>query len=524
MLNKKRVLGLIVTLVLLVATVSVTVAGTGIPELRRSSPTGNVIFLHPDGAGLNHWAAARIYFYGPDALSPWDTLPQMAVYRGHMADILTGTSNGGATTHAFGYKVEGPGSFGKDGDGDSARSILALSGYPGSIMREAINNGHPAVLVNDGDIAEPGTGAFVSEVGNRNEGNEIVRQIIDGRPGFEGEHPPHIILAGGERFFLPQGTPPCTPDNINLDCYVHTDPITGAGPARTDGRNLLREFEAKGYVIVRTRAEFEALRERVNSDRRYAPYVLGLFAAEDIFNDVPEERLIAAGLVDSAIDVNDKRTNLILFGSAPGTLGYNPPTVAEMADLALTIIQRCARQVGKPFIMVAEVESIDNFGNNDNAIGTLTGLKHANDLIQVTQNFQQRNRRTLILTAADSDAGGMQVGAWDPTRNVSDYNNNPTGNSAQNVRSPLDGRYGRNSPPFLSEPDAYGNRIAFAVSWVGTPDVSGGIISRAQGLNAIEMSRTFSGRFDNTDVYRLMYLTLFGRGLPSSVGQMAPPR
>lgn len=524
MLNMKRVLGLIVTLALLVATVSVTVAGTGIPELRRSSPTGNVIFIHPDGAGLNHWAAARIYWYSPDALSPWDTLPQMAAYRGHMADILTGTSNGGATTHAFGYKVEGSGSLGKDGGGDSARSILALSGYPGSIMREAINNGRPAALVNDGDIAEPGTGAFVSEVGNRNEANEIVRQMIDGRPGFEGEHPPHIILAGGESFFLPQGTPPCTPDNINLDCHVHTDPITGAGPARTDGRNLLREFEAKGYVIVRTRAEFEALRERVNSDRRYAPYVLGLFAADDIFNDVPEERLIAAGLVDPAIDVNDKRTNLILFGSAPGTLGYNPPTAAEMADLALTIIQRCARQAGKPFIMVAEVESVDNFGNNDNAIGTLTGLKHVNDLIQVTQNFQQRHRRTLILTAADSDAGGMQVGVWDPTRNVSDYNNNPTGSSVQNVRSPLDGRYGRNSPPFLSEPDAYGNRMAFAVSWVGTPDVSGGIISRAQGLNAIEMSRTFSGRFDNTDVYRLMYLTLFGRGLPSSVGQTAPSR
>lgn len=115
MLNMKRVLGLIVTLALLVATVSVTVAGTGIPELRRSSPTGNVIFIHPDGAGPNHWAAARIYWYGPDALSPWDTLPQMAAYRGHMADILTGTSNGGATTHAFGYKVEGPGSLGKDG-------------------------------------------------------------------------------------------------------------------------------------------------------------------------------------------------------------------------------------------------------------------------------------------------------------------------------------------------------------------------------------------------------------------------
>ncbi|MCS6839376.1 MAG: alkaline phosphatase [Roseiflexus sp.] len=521
----KRTLGLIGTVTLLIATVSVAAADTGIPELHGSRrPTGNVIFIHPDGAGLNHWSAARIYWYGPDALSPWDTLPEIAAYRGHMADILTGTSNGGATTHAFGYKVEGLGSFGKDGDGDAARSILALSGYPGSIMREAINKGHPAALVNDGDIAEPGTGAFVSEVGNRNLDNEIVRQILDGRPGFEGEQPPHVILAGGESFFLPRGTPQCTPDNISLDCHVHRDPITGAGPSREDGRNLLKEFEAKGYVIVRTRAEFEALRERVNSDRHYAPNVLGLFAADDIFNDVPEERLISAGLVDPSIDPNDKRTNLILFGSQPGTLGYNPPTAAEMTDLALTILQRCSRQVGKPFIMVAETESVDNFGNANNAIGTLTGLKHANDVIETAQRFQQRNRKTLILTAADSDAGGLQVGAWPADRNVATYNNNPTGESTQNVLSPLDGRYGRNSPPFLSEPDAYGKRMAFAVSWGGTPDVSGGINSRAQGLNSAELRRTFRGRFDNTDVYRLMYLTLFGKVLPSSVGQTAPSR
>lgn len=98
----------------------------------------------------------------------------------------------------------------------------------------------------------------------------------------------------------------------------------------------------------------------------------------------------------------------------------------------------------------------------------------------------------------------------------------PTGVSAQNVRSPLDGRYGRNSAPFLSEPDAYGKRMAFAVSWAGTPDVSGGILSRSQGLNSAELRRTFRGRFDNTDVYRLMYLTLFGTALSSSVGQTAP--
>jgi alkaline phosphatase len=511
--------------VLLLATAAGVAASGTVPDLRDRYRQGNVIFIHPDGAGMNHWAAGRIFWYGPDALSPWDRMPEMAAYRGHQADILTGTSNGGATTHAFGYKVEGLGSFGKDGDGDAARSINALSGYPGSILREAANQGFPVGLVNDGDIAEPGTGAFVSEVGNRNLDNEIVRQFLDGRPGFEGEQRPHVIFGGGERFMLPAGTPACAPEAVSLSCAVHVDPVTNAGPNREDGRNLLQEFSDAGYVVVRTRAEFNALRDRVLADRNYAPRVLGLFAADDIFNDVPEEVLIARGLVDPSVPADAKGTNLILYGNRPGTLGFNPPTAAEMGELTMTILQRMGREARAPFLLVAEVESTDNFGNNNNAIGTLTALKHANDLIAEAQEFQQTQvRRTLILTAADSDGGGMQVGFVTPGQNVGSYNNNPTGVSAQNVNSPLDGRYGRGTAPFLAEPDALGGQMAFAVSWVGTPDISGGIVSRAQGQNAEEFDRVFSGRFDNTDVYRMMYLTLFGRGLPDAVGQTAPSR
>ncbi len=113
----------------------------------------------------------------------WDKLPWMAVYRGHMADRLTGTSNGGATVHSFGYKVIGPNSYGTD-DG---REILSLSGYPGSISREAANLGHPTGLVNDGDIAgEPGTGAFFAETATRGEPEFQSLQLLGGRPGFNG--------------------------------------------------------------------------------------------------------------------------------------------------------------------------------------------------------------------------------------------------------------------------------------------------------------------------------------------------
>ncbi|RPJ05766.1 MAG: hypothetical protein EHM37_21100, partial [Deltaproteobacteria bacterium] len=90
---------------------------------RSEFPSGSVIFFHPDGTGANHWSAARMYYKGPDGNLNWDLLPHMALYRGHMLNNLIGTSNGGATTHAFGYRVDGPGSFGKNGEGANSLFI-----------------------------------------------------------------------------------------------------------------------------------------------------------------------------------------------------------------------------------------------------------------------------------------------------------------------------------------------------------------------------------------------------------------
>ena len=101
------------------------------------------VFFHPDGTGINHWNTARLYFKGPDSYLNWDLLTNMAAYRGHMVNTVFGTSNGGATTHAFGFKVDGYSSFGKDGDGGvtpaTDQFINSLSGYQGSIMRQSGN-------------------------------------------------------------------------------------------------------------------------------------------------------------------------------------------------------------------------------------------------------------------------------------------------------------------------------------------------------------------------------------------------
>lgn len=577
---------------------------------------GNVVFFHPDGSAMQQWNAARMYWDGPDAFLNWDHLPWMAVYRGHVADRLTGTSNGGATTHAFGYKVTGANSYGTD----NGRDILALSGYPGSISREAANAGHPTGLVNDGDIAgEPGTGAFFAETDTRGEPEFQSLQVLGGRPGFngfdgdpemdpditDGEPDPVVILGGGERFFLPQGTPYCGDQTLSLDhprlnCFVHfdaigaaeavrdgmspADAITENGPTREDGRNLLKEAVDDGYIVIRTRRQYNQLMHKLSRDLNYAPKVLGVFAADDTFNDQPEERVRAAGLIRNEMtpippEVNsfspeialEKIGDLVIWGTPAGSWGpendpdafetpnsVNPPTVAELSRMALLILDRHSKEVNKPFHLVIEVESTDNLPNNTNAIGTLRALKRADDVIaeylryeggkDIYTGTKATSYPAMILTAADSDGGALQVLSLnrveDEDAPVEFVAANRTELPDEEILpNPLDGLGGREVfPPFQAEPDALSRarplvdgegsseesisveQLRFAVSWPSSADVAGGILSRAQGANASLLQSLFSDRFDNTDAYRMQYATLFGKLLPNSIGELAPDR
>jgi alkaline phosphatase len=76
-----------------------------------------------------------------------------------MADSLSATSNGGATSHAYGIKVPSN-AFGTDGK--SSTRPLAANGEQGSLMHEAMRRGVRTGLVNSGSVIEPGTACFVA--------------------------------------------------------------------------------------------------------------------------------------------------------------------------------------------------------------------------------------------------------------------------------------------------------------------------------------------------------------------------
>lgn len=405
--------------------------------------TGNVIFYHVDGAGIAHWQMARFLLAGPDGEINWDKLPHVAVYRGHAEDTLTPSSNAGATMHAYGVKTPYA-SYGTDIGGGRP---VSPSGQARSIMEEAKARGVAVGVINTGGAGEPGTACFLTSVSGRDQGDEITSQLV--ASGAD------VILLGGEEYFLPEG-----------QRGVH-----GTGQ-RKDGRNLIEEARADGYKVVFTKEELSALPDNAGK-------VLGVFSQDDTFNDEPEEVLQAKGLTPYK-------------GEAP--------TVAEMTSAALRFLG------DRQFLLVVEEEGTDNFGNCNNAVGTMEALSRADEGLGVVLDYIERNPDTLLLTCADSEAGGPDVLGL----RGADYEKPLLENGRDNNGALIDGAErtpdGGVAAPFLSAPDREGRRHEFVVVWATGMDTSGGIVARAAGLNADKVS----GSFDNTDVYPLFYETLFG--------------
>ena len=407
--------------------------------------TGNVIFIHPDGASASTWTAGRALLVGPDNDLNWDLLPAIAVYRGHMADSLTATSNGGATTHAFGVKVASD-AFGRTAAGERGERILDEHGKSRSIGHQALAAGLAVGLVQSGTSTEPGTACFLADADDRYDHDSIAAQLL--------ESGADVILGGGERYFLPAG-----------EQGVH-----GAG-TRDDGRNLIDEARQLGFTVVFNRNDLLAL-------SRETERVLGIFADRHTFNAMSEERLNASKLPHYQPDA---------------------PTIAEMTDVALRILHA----KGKQFLLVVEEEGTDNFGNHNNAAGVFEAMQRTDESFGVARTYVTLHPRTLLITAADSDAGGMRMYGLvlHPDKPTPEVVPEHDRNGA-----PMDGVNGTGTAPFWSMPDRHGVRLPFAVAWASGDDVSGGVLVRAAGLN----SHLVNGSMDNTDITRVMRITLFG--------------
>jgi glycerophosphoryl diester phosphodiesterase len=425
----------------------------------------SVIFIHPDGTSPSHFAAGRFVSEGPDGRLNWDEMTDAGVYLGHMDDQIVATSNGGAVVHAYGIKSDS-GSYGLDENGNPYTPLSGVGDL--TIMEEAIAEGKATAVINSGFIAEPGTGVFLADAEDRGDVTGITAQIVES--GVD------VIMGGGEIHYLPVGT---------VGRF-------GEEGIREDGRNLIEEAEEMGYTVVYTREGLESLPE--DTDK-----VLGIFAAEDTYNDTTEADLVEQGLVE-------EDGELILYGQSGNE---NPPTVAEMLDVTLGL--DAFENPDNGMFVVLEEEGTDNFGNNNNAVGTIEAVLRADAAIGVAQDYiDDINPDTLLITAADSDGGGLEV---------DDRSSETVGTTGiqppSEIEIPYDGTTGNDTAPFTTgAPDDNGDIFDFGVLWAGNPDFAGSIVSKTYGLNAEELPATV----DNTGIYRLMYETLFEEQLASPEG------
>ncbi|MEW6195960.1 MAG: alkaline phosphatase [Bacteroidota bacterium] len=330
---------------------------------------------------------------------------------------------------------------------DNHEIPTARSGKKMSIMQEAMKAGIKTGLINSGSIIEPGTGAFVVSVNKRSEDAEIAKQTI-----FSGVD---VIMYGGEEWLLPEGV---------KGIYCQSG-------KRTDGLNLIEEAKKLGYYVIYTKEELINLPKDIDK-------VLGIFSEDHTFNDKTEEE--------------QQKLHLENFKA-------NTPTVAEMTKAAIKILSRNRQQ----FFLVVEEEGTDNFGNKNNASGVFEALKHADDALGVVLEFQKENPNTLLITCSDSEAGGMETIGFTLENLPIDK---PVPKNSPNS-SPYDGIKGSETLPFIAKPDKQGKVFPFVVAWSTTDDVSGSVLVRASGLN----SEYVKGSVDNTDIYKFMYLTLFGK-------------
>lgn len=434
---KKNLIG---SFIFILGIVSILLSVACSNQSQLDAKTGNVIFFHPDGTALAGWNATRVLYYGPDGELNWDRLSNIGLYQGHTKNTLTSSSEGGATMHAYGVKVELL-SYGMDG----TKPLSSRSGSKLSIMMEAKSKGINIGIINSGKIVEPGTGVFVASNVSRANEDAISKKII--------ESGADLIFSGGEENLLPAG-------------------VEGKfGPGkRKDGLNVIELAKQLGYKVIYSREELTSISNETEK-------VLGVFAGSHIFNDKSEEELIKLGLKN-----------------------YQPeaPTLAEMTEAAIKFL---SHKNGN-FFLVVEEEGTDNFGNANNANGYLEALKRADDAIGVALNFYAKNPNTLIITAADSEAGGMEIYGFLEKDMPRDKPLPPTAHNG----APLDGIDGTSSKPFLTAKDKSGNQFQFAVAWSTNDDVYGSVIAKAEGLN----SELMKGKIDNTEIYRIMYATLFG--------------
>ncbi len=319
-----------------------------------SQPQGkNVVFFLGDGMGITTLTAARIYSVGEDGTLTLDTLPETGFVKTFSNDAQVTDSAPSMSAYMTGVKMNNE-VLSMSTDTRARRPRADLTSDCGS------NNGTPVTtLLELFKAAGRGTGvvtttrvthatpaATYSHVCHRDAENDIAAQLTPGGAGFNTRlgDGVDVIFGGGRQFFAP----------------------SAAGGKRADGRDLAAEFTARGYVVARDRAGFDAIEPAKTTK------ALALFANNHMSYDLDRDPA-------------------------------REPSLAEMTTKAIRLLQKNA----KGFFLMVEGGRIDHALHETTAQKALQDTVAFDDAIKAAiaemKKTDPQLANTLIVATADHD-------------------------------------------------------------------------------------------------------------------------
>lgn len=289
----------------------------------------NIIILFADGTAPTQWDFGR---YSSAVLRNQPFATTDVVFREGVLGLLTTSPYGAyvtdsaaaASAMSTGFKVTN-GAVSMTPDGKPQRTL----------MQAAKAAGKRIGLVTTATVFDATPAAFsVNAISRRDS-----QALVDLYAAFE----PDVLLGGGAAYFLPKGAP---------------------GGRRSDGKDVVAAFRARGYQVARDTAQLGAAT---------GAKLLGLFADDDM---------------DFEIDRDPARQ----------------PSTAEMAAAALKSL---SQKSPNGFVLLVENENTDTAGHANDAASLLRALWAFDDAVKVALEFQRSHPDTLLIVTGDHETGGF---------------------------------------------------------------------------------------------------------------------
>ena len=181
-------------------------------------PFGIILFVG-EGLSSSRLAAARAYAVGSANSLPLDSFPNAALLRNPSLDFATPDQAAAATALATGNRTNN-GLLSTDPSGTPLVTLIEL----------ARRTGRATGLITNGRLTDATSAAFYAHSADATNFSDLAAQLVD-RESLD------LVMGGGAGYFLPETK----------------------GGARKDERDLLLDLRRRGFDVVRTRAELEAI-------------------------------------------------------------------------------------------------------------------------------------------------------------------------------------------------------------------------------------------------------------------------